>query len=161
MAFPTKTSVFGRFSSRPPRPTPLKRANFIFVVVSPPLIYENFFVKFARTSACFPVTWVRSPRSLFRTKQLVQMNFFILNGSVGVGFPRAELKVSLDKHRTNRFQRRSAIFCENLCFLAGFCKNLRFWDAAIPRKSANLQRSAKICEEPRIWLRLSLLVCPF
>ena len=37
MAFPTKNSVFGRCSSLPPRPPPLKSANFIFIVVSPSL----------------------------------------------------------------------------------------------------------------------------
>ena len=32
-----KNSVFGRFSSLPPRPPPLKSENFIFIVVSPSL----------------------------------------------------------------------------------------------------------------------------
>ena len=41
-----------------------------------------------------------------------------------------------------------------------------FWrmpiqNAVIVRKSENLQKSDKICEKQRIWLRLSLLVCPF
>ena len=30
MAFPKKNSIFGQFSSLPPRPTPLKSANFIY-----------------------------------------------------------------------------------------------------------------------------------
>ena len=39
LAFPQKkNSVFGRFSSLAPRPTPLKSANYIFIVVSPSLI---------------------------------------------------------------------------------------------------------------------------
>ena len=46
------------------------------------------------------------------------------------------------------FLQESAVFCENLCFR----------DAVIPRKSKSLQKSAK---KMRIWLRLSLLVCPF
>ena len=37
VAFPTKTSVFARFSSLPPNPPPLKSENFIFIVVSPSL----------------------------------------------------------------------------------------------------------------------------
>ena len=37
----TKKNVFGRFSSPPPRPTPLKSANFIFIVVSPSLICDR------------------------------------------------------------------------------------------------------------------------
>ena len=53
------------------------------------------------------------------------------------------------------------VFCENLRFPAVFCENLRFRNAVIPRKSENQQKSAKICETLRIWLRLSLLVCPF
>ena len=62
-------------------------------------------------------------------------------------------------------------FCENLRFAAGFCENLRLptvfcedlrlWNASIPRKSENQQKSAESSERLRIWLRLSLLVCPF
>ena len=62
---------------------------------------------------------------------------------------------------TNRFLRKSAVFCENLPFPAVFCEDLRFRNAVIPRKSKNLQKSAKICEELRIWLRLSLQFVPF
>ena len=39
MATPTKNSIFGRFSCLPPVPPPLKNAYFIFIVVSPSLIY--------------------------------------------------------------------------------------------------------------------------
>ena len=65
-------------------------------------------------------------------------------------------------------------FCENLRFPAFFfflfenlqfpsvsCENLRLRHAVIPRKSKNLQKSAKICEKLRIWLSLSLSVHPF
>ena len=52
-------------------------------------------------------------------------------------------------------------FCENLRFPAVFCENLRRRNAVIPTKGENLQKSAIICEKLRIWLRLSLLVCPF
>ena len=52
-------------------------------------------------------------------------------------------------------------FYENLRFPAAFCENLRLRNA-IPKKSnENLQESVNIGEELRIWLRLSLLVCPF
>ena len=54
-----------------------------------------------------------------------------------------------------------AVFCENLRFPAVFCENLRLPNDVIPRKSENLQKSTKICEKLRIWLRLSHLVCPF
>ena len=40
-----------------------------------------------------------------------------------------------------------AVFCENLRFPAVFCENLRLRNAIIPRKSENLQKSAKICEK--------------
>ena len=46
-------------------------------------------------------------------------------------------------------------------FLQFFCENLRLQCAVIPRKSENQQKSVKICKKLRIWLRLSLLVCPF
>ena len=38
----TKKNVFGRLSSLHPRPSPLKSANFIFIVVSPSLIFTDF-----------------------------------------------------------------------------------------------------------------------
>ena len=37
-----------------------------------------------------------------------------------------------------------AVFCQNLRFPAVFCENLRLPNAIIPRKSENLQKSAKI-----------------
>ena len=49
-----------------------------------------------------------------------------------------------------------AVFCENLRFPAVFCENLRPRNAVIPRKSENLQKSAKISEKPRI-----SRICPF
>ena len=57
-------------------------------------------------------------------------------------------------------------FCKNQRFSAKICGFLRESpppkiNAVIPRKSENLQKSVKICENLRIWLRLSLLVCPF
>ena len=48
------------------------------------------------------------------------------------------------QNATNRFLQKSAVFCENL----------RLPNAIIPRKSENLQKSAKICE-------FGSLVCPF
>ena len=50
--------------------------------------------------------------------------------------------------------RFSAVFCENLRFPAVFCENLCLRNAIIPRKSENLQKSAKICEKLRIRLGL-------
>ena len=38
-------------------------------------------------------------------------------------------------------------FCENLRFPAVCCENLRPRSAVIPRKSENLQKSARICEK--------------
>ena len=52
-----------------------------------------------------------------------------------------------------------AVSCENLRFPAVFCENLRPPNAAIPRKSENQQKSAKISETDLA--HLSLLVCPF
>ena len=45
MAFPKQSSVLGRFSSLPPIP-PLKKANFVFIVISPSLTIamQNCFV---------------------------------------------------------------------------------------------------------------------
>ena len=40
-----------------------------------------------------------------------------------------------------------AVSCENLRFPAVFCENLHLRSAVIPRKSKNLQKSAKICEK--------------
>ena len=40
-----------------------------------------------------------------------------------------------------------AVFCENLRFAAVFAENLRLPNAVIPRKSENLQKSAKICKK--------------
>ena len=37
--------------------------------------------------------------------------------------------------------------CENLRFPAVFCENLRLRNAVLARKSANLQKSAKISEK--------------
>ena len=56
-----------------------------------------------------------------------------------------------------------AVSCESLWFPAVFCENLRLPNAVIPRKSEDLQESAKICETKKlwIWLRLSHLVCLF
>ena len=54
-----------------------------------------------------------------------------------------------------------AVFCEILRFPAVFCEYLHLQNAVIPRKSENLQKSAKICEKLRIRLGLSHLVCPF
>ena len=62
---------------------------------------------------------------------------------------------------TNRFLqnlRFPAVFCESLRFPAVFCENLHFQMLYFP---GNLQKSAKICEKLRIWLRLSHLVCSF
>ena len=57
--------------------------------------------------------------------------------------------------------RFSAVFCENLRFPAVFCENLRSQDTVIPRKSENLQKSAKICElAPFVPFSLSLLIPP-
>ena len=72
-------------------------------------------------------------------------NHFVTNGRFSGGIKRDKLK------GTNGFLRKSAVSCENL----------RFQNAVIPRKSDNLQKSAKICEKVRLWLRLSHLVCPF
>ena len=41
VASPTKNSVLGRFSSLPMMPPPLKSTNFIFIVVSPSLIFGS------------------------------------------------------------------------------------------------------------------------
>ena len=54
-----------------------------------------------------------------------------------------------------------AVFCENLRFPAVFCESLRPRNAVIPRKSENLQKSAKISEKTANLAHLSLLVCPF
>ena len=61
-------------------------------------------------------------------------------------------------------------FCEKLRFPAIFCEIFGFLqfsaksappNAANSRKSKKYQKSAKICIKLRIWLGLSLLVCPF
>ena len=50
-------------------------------------VYTNFFEKFARTFAFFPVMRVRNPTEIVQKKKLVQMNFFILGGFFRVDFP--------------------------------------------------------------------------
>ena len=96
VAFPTKkNSVLDDFPLCPQGPPPpSKTENFIFIVVSPSLslvglqhieaasptqnpeipkkhrVYANFFEKFARTFALFPVTRVRNPM------EIVQINLF-------------------------------------------------------------------------------------
>ena len=47
-----------------------------------------------------------------------------------------------------------AVFCEHLRFPAVFCENLCPRNAAIPRKSENQQKSAKISEKLRILAHL-------
>ena len=56
--------------------------------------------------------------------------------------------------------RVSAVPCENLRFPVVFCENLHLRNAVVPRKSENLRKPAKMCQKLRIWLCLSLLVCP-
>ena len=53
-----------------------------------------------------------------------------------------------------------AVFCESLRFPAVFCENLRLPNAVNFGGRNGRQKSAKICAGI-IWLRLSLLVCPF
>ena len=53
-----KKSVFGRFSSLPPRPTPFKNANFIFIVVLPSLTFFR-----APENKDFPFSCVGQPRA--------------------------------------------------------------------------------------------------
>ena len=74
---------------------------------------------------------------------------------------RAELKGTHYMGQTGFCEnlRFPAIFCENLRFPAVFCKNLRLRNALF--NSQEKRKSAKICEKLRMWLRLSLLVCPF
>ena len=60
--------------------------------------------------------------------------------------------------------RYPAVFCENLRFPAVSCENLRLRYAVLPRKSENLQKSAKICKKkteslaPFVPSSLSLLI---
>ena len=49
-------------------------------------VHADFFEKFARTFALFPVTRVRNPTEIVY-KKLVQMNFFIFGGFFRVDFP--------------------------------------------------------------------------
>ena len=51
-----------------------------------------------------------------------------------------------------------AVFCENLQLPAVFCENLCLPNAVISKKTDHLQKSARICEKLRIWLRLSLFI---
>ena len=68
MAFPTKTSVFGRFSSLPPRPRPLKSENFIFIVVSPSLtiVGNPKWNKFAKDNRRFALKKGNRPSTVSR-----------------------------------------------------------------------------------------------
>ena len=54
-------------------------------------------------------------------------------------------------------------FCENLRFPAVFCENLHLRNAIVPRRSEDLQKSAKICKKtanlaPFVPFSLSLLI---
>ena len=87
-------------------------------------------------------------------------------GAIQVSNPsssRAELKGTNYMGQTGFCEnlRFPAVFCENLRFPAVFCENLRLRNAVVPRKSKNLQKSAKVSEKLRIRLGLSHLVCPF
>ena len=73
--FPRKNSVFEQFSSRPPHPTLLKNANFIFIVVSQSLTFvtENFITFFPTRTGI--VTWPslsRHSRAMFGPTALFQ-----------------------------------------------------------------------------------------
>ena len=59
-------------------------------------VYTNFFEKFARTFAFFPVTRVRTPDGNCSEK-LVQINFFFLGGFFRVDFPALNLGSSSAK----------------------------------------------------------------